>query len=157
MTVTRTAPERVQAHHALEMLREDHRRLEALCAEYQRLVQADASAADRSGLIARIGGRMRIHARIEDEIFYPALPHSEALQRAHAEHERLDAELRRIAEAGGAKADGGVDALARALAAHARFEEETVFALAAGLDLFELGARLRARRIELTGDYEQPS
>ncbi|MCK7500826.1 MAG: hypothetical protein MZW92_69575, partial [Comamonadaceae bacterium] len=39
---------------------------------------------------------------------------------------------------------------------YARFEEETIFPLASGLDLQELGARLVAGRIELIGNYDQP-
>lgn len=147
------APERT--HDALEMLREDHRRLQQLCEEYASLVTGDASAADRSGLLARIGGRLRIHARIEDEIFYPALPAGETLAQARAEHQQLDAQLRRLAESAGA--DGGVAALSEALRRHAEFEERQLFPLARGLDLGELGRRLRARRVELTGDYDQPS
>lgn len=142
-------------HDARELLREDHRRLQELCDEYATMVEGDASAADRSGQIARIGGRLRIHARIEDEIFYPALPPGETLQQARAEHEALDRHLRRLAESAGA--DGGVAALAEALRRHAAFEEEKLFPLADGLDLAELGRRLRARRVELTGDYDQPS
>ncbi|BAL95856.1 hemerythrin domain-containing protein [Rubrivivax gelatinosus] len=144
-----------RTHDARELLREDHRRLQQLCEEYASLVEGDASAADCSGLLARIGGRLRIHARIEDEIFYPALPAGETLTQARAEHERLDRQLRRLTES--AQADGGVAALAEALRRHAAFEEERLFPLAEGLDLAELGKRLRARRVELTGDYDQPS
>jgi len=153
-TIARTAAP-ARTHDARELLREDHRRLQQLCDEYAALVDGDASAADRSGMLARIGGRLRIHARIEDEIFYPALPAGETLARARAEHEQLERQLRRLTESAGA--DGGVRALAEALRRHAAFEEEQLFPLAEGLDLAELGRRLRARRVELTGDYDQPS
>jgi hypothetical protein len=155
MDRARNAAAPARTHDALEMLREDHRRLQQLCEEYASLVTGDASAADRSGLLARIGGRLRIHARIEDEIFYPALPAGETLAQARAEHQRLDAQLRALAESSGD--DGGVAALSEALRHHAAFEEQQLFPLAEGLDLAELGRRLRARRVELTGDYDQPS
>ena len=135
---------------ALALLRSDHRRCEALFADYDRLVRGGASPADRDALIARIGGVLRAHAQVENELFYPALGLADG-DRAHADHERALALLEQVA-AGAGTTDALVAELIAAVRDHVAFEEAELFPRAVGIDLSELGARMAVRRAELQGD-----
>ncbi len=154
-TMTHTPPASTQ--DALEVLRSDHKRLQALFSEYARLTAQEAVAADRGGLLARIGALLRAHVRIEEEVFYPALQDEGNAERdaARAHHAGLLDALTALAE--GDPSDAAFDArvakLGEQVKAHAAHVERHLFPQAeASLDLKALGTRLALRRGELLGD-----
>lgn len=136
---------------ALSLLRADHAKLDALFADDARLAGTAGREADRSALLARIGALLTAHAKIEEEIFYPALEEgddAELIRNAQAEHQDV---LDRLEKVAGRSPDGhGFDqemaSLADAVRRHAAWEEESLFPLARRLDLDELGTRLALRR-----------
>jgi len=155
MSADTTSSPAPSTQDALAVLRADHRRADALFADYARLIGGPASAADRSAMISRIGALLRAHSQIEAELFYPALGDDGSdIDHAQADHDRMLSELERLAARapGGAGVDGQVAQLSKAFKAHAAFEESRLFPRAAGLDLAALGARLAVRRGELLGD-----
>lgn len=153
---------------ALDLLRADHRRVDAMLADCERLAGTqDASAADRSGLVSRLGALLIAHAQMEHQLFYPALG-LDALQREHAtaEHAAMEASLQSLSdpEANATAAAGGrsdadrfatlVGQLAHQVREHVKSEESEFFpkASAAGIDLHDLGTKMALRRSELLGD-----
>ncbi len=153
-TTTSPAP---STQDALTVLRADHRRIEGLFADYARLAAGHASAADRSGMISRVGAQWLSHAQITQELFYPALDASEPLLvRARAHHADIAAQLAHLSKPAAVPENAGIDAqfatLAQAVTSHLAFEEASLFPRAATLDLAALGTRLALRRGELLGD-----
>lgn len=142
---------------ALDLLRADHHRIDAMLADCERLGGAGESAADRSGMVSRLGALLIAHARMEQELFYPALGLTAGqLEDAVAEHAQVEALLQRLAEpeaAASAYAER-VSALALLVRQHVQKEEAELFerAASAGLDLAALGTQMALRRTALLGD-----
>ncbi|HYF23244.1 MAG TPA: hemerythrin domain-containing protein [Caulobacteraceae bacterium] len=150
------APEQAAApaaEDALSVLSHDHRTVERLLGEYREA----ADELEKVTIAERLCLALTIHAQIEEELFYPALRNAvgarEQVDEAVVEHM---AAKQMIADVESASVDDPLfDAKVRVLAEtalrHASDEEEALFALAAqsGVDLVELGRRLRLRKAEL--------
>ena len=54
------------------MLQRDHTEVHKLFKQYEKLAKAEAPAAEREALAKQICTLVRVHAQIEEEIFYPA-------------------------------------------------------------------------------------
>jgi hemerythrin superfamily protein len=155
-----TADSGATGEDALALLRTDHHLIKALIAEQVKAgagADPEARASDRHGFVARLGAMLRVHARIEDEIFYPALlSHAGGSQvrRAMEDHAEIATLLEALAEADplGHEFDAHMSALVKAVHAHVQEEELTLFPAAAGLDLAALGKQLALRRAALMGD-----
>ncbi len=143
---------------ALEVLRDDHRRIEAALADCLRVASTDggqAPSADRNGLLERLFALLSAHAQIESELFYPALDvRTQRVDKAQLDHDDIRVELKALVAM--TATDAGFErrllALAERVRSHIRFEEEKLFPAAAALDLHELGSRLAVRRGELLAD-----
>ena len=70
---------------ALELLGEDHRHLRELLRQMSTTPAQDVQA--REGLVARLEHDLAVHARMEEEVFYPAL-----VADGSQEHKMLQAE-----------------------------------------------------------------
>ena len=143
---------------ALDLLHDDHRRIDALLADCERLVASpQSSSADRSGLISRLGALLIAHGQLEQQLFYPALgaPAAE-IDDAVADHEEIKRSLLRLSEvdAPPASFDECIKTLALRVREHISAEEGQLFARArsSGIDLHELGSQLALRRAALLGD-----
>jgi hemerythrin-like domain-containing protein len=121
----------------------------------------------RADLLAKIGSEVRIHAQIEEEIFYPA--YEEAAKshedrklffEATEEHGLVDIVLPALEETEPSTEEFGAKAkvLKDLIEHHAEEEEGEMFARAKKLlgkaRLLELGESLRARRSELERDRD---
>lgn len=145
---------------AVALLKADHRKVEDLFEQFEK-----ASGAGKKQKIAQqICMELTIHAKIEEEIFYPACDgkvEEDLLQEAYVEHDGakvLIAEIER-----GAPSDEFYDAkvtvLSEQIEHHIKEEEkrmEGIFSQArkAGLDMDALGDQLRARKEELESEYK---
>lgn len=148
--------------NACDLLDADHIAVKHLFVEHARLAMAAPaeSAAEREALAAKICSELTVHAQIEEEIFYPALreviDEPELLDEAEAEHQEAKELIAQIEAAeGGPAMDELVTQLARAIEHHVKEERDHLFPkarAAEGLDLDELGARLRERQQELMGE-----
>lgn len=155
-----TADSGASGEDALALLRTDHNLIRALIEEQVNAgagTEPKARASDRHGFVARLGAILRVHARIEDEIFYPALMShagAAAVQQAMREHAGIATLLEAVAEADplGPDFDRHMAALVHAVHAHIDAEETGLFPAAAGLDLNGLGKQLALRRAALMGD-----
>ncbi len=141
--------------NATHILAQDHRKVEDLFSSYEA-----ARGTERKREIAtKICDELKIHAMIEEEIFYPALEgkiDDDLLKEAYVEHDSAKLLINEISEGGPDEAfyDAKVTVLKEQIEHHVGEEEkvhENMFqqARAADVDLNELGERLLARKAEL--------
>lgn len=141
---------------ATHILASDHRAIAQLFAQFEA-----ASGSDRKNdLAARICTELKIHARIEKEIFYPALRgkvDASLLDEALIEHDGARMLIDEIEASSAADSFFGAKLmiLKEEIEYHVREEEterDNMFqqARAADVDLCALGERILARKAELT-------
>ena len=148
------------AQDAVALLKQDHRTVEELFAQFEK-----ASGDGRKEKIARqICLELSVHAKIEEEIFYPACEgkiEEDLLKEAYVEHDGAKVLIAEI-EAGGPDDDyydAKVKVLSEQIEHHVGEEEarmEGLFSQArkAGLDMDALGEQLAARKQELKAEIE---
>jgi hemerythrin superfamily protein len=133
---------------ALGLLKRDHKLVDELFNEFDRAGQQQLDPMAR-----RICKLLRIHAQIEEEIFYPAarrvLTQGELIDHAEREHAQAKQMIARIESL---TSDDGifksvVAQLARTTREHVREEEAELFSQLPGkLDLVSIGIALAERR-----------
>jgi hypothetical protein len=140
---------------ALRLLKADHQEVAAMFDEYEDLEESG----EKEVLAENICAALTVHAKIEEEIFYPAAREVleaedvELLNEADVEHASVKDLVSQI-EASDAE-DGHFDATVSVLGEyvkhHVQEEETELFPKLeeAGLDLAELGKKLAARKAEL--------
>ena len=145
---------------AIALLKADHRKVEDLFADYEK-----ASGDGRKQKLAeQICLELTVHAQIEEEIFYPACEgkiEEDLIKEAYVEHDGAKVLIAEI-EAGAPQDefyDAKVKVLSEQIEHHVEEEErrmEGMFSQArkAGLDMDELGDRLRARKAELLAQFK---
>ncbi len=146
---------------AITLLKEDHRTVEKLFKEFE-----SAKGDGRKGKIAQeICLELTVHAKIEEEIFYPACEGKvdEAdLKEAYVEHDGAKVLIAEI-ENGGGKGDEFFEAKVKVLQEqiehHVKEEEQRLLGIfsqakRAGIDMDALGEELQARKDALIADYK---
>jgi iron-sulfur cluster repair protein YtfE (RIC family) len=133
---------------ALGLLKRDHKLVDELCTEFQ---QAGDQQLDP--LARRICKLLRIHAQIEEEIFYPAarraIGDNALVDTAEREHAQAKATIARIESmtSDDSTFKDAVAELAQEVRTHVAEEEGTLFPQLQGkLDLVSLGIALAERR-----------
>jgi len=145
----------------LAQLRADHARVRALFHGFAMLDPEEE--AERERLVDELCQELLLHARLEDELFYPALralADDSLLEDAALEHDsarELILQLETLFP-GDDYFDATVAVLAEEVAHHVAREETLLFPVLAraGLDDVRLGERLRARRLQLEADLAAP-
>jgi hemerythrin superfamily protein len=142
---------------AIALLKEDHKKVKGLLSQLEKTTERGAGR--RKALLGKIEKELKVHTRIEEEIFYPAYRDAvekkedrKLYQEALEEHHVVDLvlpELKRVDPAGevfGAKAK----VLKEIVEHHADEEEEEMFPRARKVleaaELKDLGARMAARK-----------
>ena len=145
---------------ATHILAADHRNVEALFEEFEK-----ATSNDRKAKLAKqICTELKIHAQIEEEVFYPALKgkiDEDLLKEAWVEHDGAKVLINDI-EASGPEDeffDAKVTVLSEEIKHHVKEEEkqqDNMFqqARAADVDLEALGQAMLARKEELKEQAE---
>jgi len=145
---------------ATRLLADDHRKVEALFEKFEK-----ASGDGKKEKIARdICTELKVHAMIEEEIFYPAIRgkiEGDLLDEAYVEHDGAKVLINEI-EAGGPDDhfyDAKVKVLQEQIEHHVKEEEkmhDNMFqqARAADVDLVALGEEMAARKAELMAQAE---
>jgi len=145
---------------AVALLKADHRKVEGLFAQFE----AAKGDGKKKALAGQICLELTVHAKIEEDIFYPACEgavEKDLLKEAYVEHDGAKVLIAEI-EAGGPDDefyDAKVKVLSEMIEHHVEEEEKRVegmFAQArkAGLDMDELGARMAAEKAELIAGYK---
>ena len=145
---------------AVALLKDDHRTVEELFAQFEK-----ASGDGRKQKLAeQICLELSIHAKIEEEIFYPACEgkvEEDLLKEAYVEHDGAKLLIAQIlaGEPSDEFYDSKVTVLQEQIEHHVQEEEkrlEGLFSQArkAGLDMDGLGEQLAVRKEQLTAEYQ---
>jgi hemerythrin superfamily protein len=146
---------------AIALLKEDHRKVEKLFADFEK-----ASGDGRKQSLAReICLELTIHTAIEEEIFYPACEgkvEEDLLKESFVEHDAAKVLIAQIEGADGESDeffDSKVKVLSEEIEHHVEEEEKRVEGLfsqarKAGIDMDALGEQLAARKQELLASYK---
>ena len=145
---------------AIALLKQDHRTVEDLFAQFEK-----ASGEGRKQNVAeQICLELSVHAKIEEEIFYPACEgkvEEDLLKEAYVEHDGAKLLIAQImaGEPSDEFYDAKVTVLQEQIEHHVEEEEkrmEGLFSQArkAGLDMDALGQQLAARKQELTIEFK---
>ncbi|MDP3659554.1 hemerythrin domain-containing protein [Phenylobacterium sp.] len=146
---------------AITLLKADHREVDAWFDEYEQL-EADA---EKLALFNKIALALKVHTRIEEEIFYPeerGAVEDDMLDEAYVEH---DGAKKLIAEIEAMKPsdeyyDAKVKVLGEYIKHHVKEEEQPggIFAQAkkGDEDLDAMGERMKARKQELMAEMAKP-
>jgi len=142
---------------ATELLKQDHDAVKQLFAEFD----SSESGEDKLDVFEEIREQLLIHARIEEEIFYPAVKKADSgeakseIDEALQEHQQVKSMLEQL-DGMAAEADSEFAATMRTLSNnvqhHVQEEENEIFATARQLGderLEELGERLQQRKEQL--------
>ena len=143
---------------AIVMLREDHRRVSAMFAEYEKMADSGAEKGKQS-LAQQICNELKIHTALEEEIFYPAARSalgekgSDLLDEAKVEHASAKELIAQLEGASPADDlfDAKVTVLGEYIKHHVKEEQEELFPKCrkARMDLKSIGAAMAARKQEL--------
>ncbi len=142
---------------AIAMLLSDHKTIRNLFIDFEELFGQDGADAKKAALAQKICFSLQIHARIEQEIFYPlvraAIDDYELMTEASIEHAGVMDLIEQIEamRPGDDLYDARVIVLGEQVERHVKEEEEMMFPLAmrAGVDGHSLGTLVHQRRIEL--------
>ena len=149
---------------AISLLKADHAGVKDLFKQFNALAEASAPAHQKKKAIAlKICKELTVHAKIEEEIFYPATraalgredaPMMDEADVEHASCKELISQIESM-ESSAHHYDAKVIVLGEYINHHVKEEEGEMFpkARAAKLDLKALGAQLAARKRELLAGY----
>ena len=147
--------------NAIRLLKADHREVEKLFKSFKK----SAVTSEKQSLAKQICEALKVHTRIEEEIFYPAFLeatgndelHNEAIVE-HQGAKRLIEEIE-SSVAGDPLFDARVKVLSEMIKHHVKEEERFngmfMKARIAGLDLRSLGILIEARKHELTRESQR--
>src|SRR3954468_7703902 len=146
-------------HHddALDLLDADHDLVRQLFRQYRELAANDAPDARRKALAEQICLELTIHAKLEEELFYPAVRDAirddDLMDEAEVEHAAARDLVVQILSMDPHEElyDAKVTVLGEYIDHHVREERDEMFPKArrSGIDLVRLGELLRVRRQEL--------
>jgi hemerythrin superfamily protein len=144
------------AQDAIELLTADHKEVKQLFAQFKKLKE-DGSDEDKSAIVEKVCNALKIHAQIEEEIFYPAvrkaIEDADLMDEALVEHagaKDLIAQLEGM-DSEDDLYDAKVTVLGEQIDHHVKEEEGEMFPKAkkAKVDTVQLGAKMMARKIAL--------
>jgi len=135
---------------AISMLRADHTRVQEMFERFESV--RDPSRKEK--LVQQICSELKLHARLEEEIFYPAVREAiradDLMDEATVEHQSAKDLIRQLEtmSAGDALYDAKVTVLGEYIKHHVKEEQNEMFpkVRASRLDLKELGERMRAQK-----------
>ena len=145
---------------AIDLLKQDHERVEKAFKEFEKLDRQDTEACRR--LIGGVCEALTAHTTLEEEIFYPAVREAiddeDLMNEAAVEHETARMLIEQLQNMGPDDPNyfATFTVLGEYVRHHIKEEQNEMFPAArkSGIDLAALGERLRARRDELPAQEE---
>jgi hypothetical protein len=145
-----------KAPDAIQLLKADHRKVEGLFAQFEKAKDAGRKKA----LASEICLKLRVHAQIEEDVFYPGCcaegVDEDLMDEAYVEHDGAKVLIAEIEKADpeGQYYDAQVKVLSEQIKHHVKEEEKkqgNMFAKArkAGVDFKALGAKMAAEKAQL--------
>jgi hemerythrin superfamily protein len=155
------AKSRSKSVEAIDMLKQDHDKVEKAFKEFEKMDRGDADACRR--LIMAVCEDLKAHTTLEEEIFYPAVREAiedeDIMNEASVEHETakmLIEQLENMQE-DDPNFHATFTVLGEYVRHHVKEEEGEMFPAAkkSALDFDSLSERMRERRRELLGETEK--
>jgi hemerythrin-like domain-containing protein len=145
---------------AIDLLKQDHDRVEKAFKEFDKADRQDAESCRR--LIQTVCADLKVHTALEEEIFYPALREAiedeDLLNEAAVEHETARMLIEQLENMGSDDPNyfATFTVLGEYVRHHIKEEQGEMFPAAkkAKLDLESLGERMRARKEDLADQTE---
>jgi hypothetical protein len=147
---------------AIALLKKDHREVEGLFKEFEALEEGEAEAVEP--VIASACTELKIHDKLETEIFYPAIREQageekeieDLLNEAEVEHEHVRDLVQTIEgmSADDEKRNAHFTVLVEYVKHHVKEEEKEMFPKLKKLDIDfkEIGSRMKERKQELMAE-----
>ena len=142
---------------AIELLEADHRKVEGLFDQYEDEKEGDEGT--KKAIAEKICGELKVHAQVEEELFYPWLKENmdeedmEMVEEAYVEHASAKDLIAQLESAGEIDEtyDAKVKVLSEYIKHHVKEEEEEIFPEVRDMkeELDELGQEMAARKSEL--------
>ena len=157
MSQAKTAAKSKTEVDAITLLTDDHKKVKKLFKDFEKLKEEDGSAKAKAALVKEICTELSVHARVEEEIFYPAVREAiddeDLMDEADVEHagaKDLIAQLQSM-EPGDDHYDATVTVLGEYIDHHVKEEQEDMFVQAkrAKVDMVELGEQIAQRKEKL--------
>jgi hypothetical protein len=145
---------------AIALLTDDHKAVQKLFKQYEKLVEGEADGEEKAALARQICMELNIHAQIEEEIFYPAvregIEEEDLLDEAEVEHasaKELIAQLSAMAPEDELY-DAKVTVLGEYVNHHIKEEQDEMFPQVkkAKIDTDSLGSELLERKQQLQAE-----
>ena len=154
---TRPPSPRAAVDNALAVLTADHERVLEL---FGRVARLKSNGPQKAQLVERICDDLELHARVEEELFYPSLREvfadAEVLDEAGVEHDAAKALIDQLRgmKPGDERYDATVTVLGEYVKHHIKEEQDVMFpkVRATDLDLVALGRAIKTRKRHLKGD-----
>ena len=139
---------------AIDLLKQDHDRVEKAFREFDKLDRQDTEACRR--LVQTVCRELRLHTALEEEVFYPAIREAvrdhDLMNEAAVEHETAKMLVEQLENMGIDDPNffATFTVLGEYVRHHIREEQDEMFPAArkAGVDMQALGERLRAHKVE---------
>lgn len=145
---------------AIKLLKQDHREVEGLFKEFEKLQEDGDEAVEQ--IIVTACTELEIHDKLETEIFYPAVREQAAqeevdlLNEAEVEHTTVRSLIQTIKgmQAGDEKRNAHFTVLMEYVKHHVKEEEKEMFPKVKklDLDLAQLGTQMKERKAELMAE-----
>ena len=143
---------------AIDMLKQDHDKVERAFKEFEKMDRHDAEACRR--LIQTVCDELKMHSALEEEVFYPAVREAiddeDLMNEAAVEHETASMLVDQLENMGTDDPNyfATFKVLGEYVRHHIKEEQGEMFPAAkkAKLDLVALAERMRARKEELAGE-----
>jgi hemerythrin-like domain-containing protein len=142
---------------AIAILTADHGRVKALFEEFEKLKENDGRDDEKAALVKRVCNELKVHAEVEEEIFYPAvreqIDDGDLMDEALVEHAGAKDLIEQLEEMSPDDDlyDAKVTVLGEQIQHHVREEEGNMFPKAkkAKVDTAALGTQMAERKSEL--------
>ncbi len=142
-------------HNAINLLKADHKEVKTIIEQFKK----SRSASKKAELAEQICSALEVHAKIEEEIFYPAAREAlkstdeELIDEAEVEHASVKEMIAKIKNGtpGDAMWEAEVKVLGEYVNHHVKEEEGEIFPKLrkTSMDLDEIGEQLQQRKSEL--------
>ena len=147
--------------NALELLKRDHQEVDKMFHQFEE-IKDGAGDDEKENLVTQICDALTVHARIEEQIFYPAARRAlgeqegkDLLDEAAVEHQTLKDIIGRLeaAPTDDPLYDAGVKVLSEYVKHHVKEEENELFpkVRSSDMDLMAVGQQLEAQKQQLQG------
>lgn len=157
-------PQHTPYESAIDLLDADHKAVKQLFIQYDAMCEDGATAQEKQKLASKICTEIKIHAQIEEEIFYPEVRKATGdeglIEQAEQEHAQAKEAIARIQgmQAGDEGYDEAVKELAELIDHHVLEEREQIFMQAqyAPMHLRSVAESLARRKAQLKKSAARP-